>query len=90
MITQTPEPIGPLPHQIGSASLGDPATIGTAALFTALAVITLVAHWQRQRDRSHFRPAATYGAPVYLFTVGVTFTIIIIWTLILCRFNNAR
>lgn len=84
MITQTPEPIGPLPHNIG-ASLGDPATIGTATLFTALAVIALVAHWQRQRDRSHFRPAATYGAPVYLFTVGVTFTIIIVWTLILIK-----
>ena len=89
MISQTPEPIGPLPHNIGT-TLGDPVTIGTAALFTALAVLALVAHWQRERDRSHFRPAATYGAPVYLFTVGVTLSLLIAWTLILCRISSAR
>ena len=85
MISQTPEPIGPLPHNLGSTTLGDPAVVTTATLFTALAVLALVAHWQRQRDRSHFRPAATYGAPVYLFTVGITFSIIIVWTLILLK-----
>lgn len=89
MISQTPEPIGPLPHNIGTL-LGDPATIGTATLFTVLAVVALVAHWQRQRDRSHFQPPCTYGAPVYLFTVGVFLIILIVWTIILCRIGSAR
>lgn len=90
MISQTPEPIGPLPHSIGSSVLGDSSVVSTAALFTVLAIMALLAHWQRQRDRSHFRPPATYGAPVYLFTVGVFLSILILWTMILWRLNSAR
>lgn len=90
MISQTPEPIGPLPHNISSALFDDPTAISTVALFTVLAVMALIAHWQRQRDRSHFRPAATYGAPVYLFTVSVFLSLLIAWTLILCRISSAH
>lgn len=89
MISQTPEPIGPVPRNIGTL-LDDPTAISTVALFTVLAVMALIAHWQRQRDRSHFRPAATYGAPVYLFTVGVFLSILIVWTIILCRISSAH
>lgn len=84
MISQTPEPIGPLPHNIGAA-LGDSSVVSTAALFTVLAVMAIVAHWDRQRVRSHSQPPAAYGAPVYLFTVGMFLTILILWTIILVK-----
>lgn len=88
IISQTPTPIGPLPHSVSTIMFEDVAH--PVLFFMSVLVVLALIRYYFDRNEARRGRSPTYGINSAFFYLTIGATICIIWTLILILMSRPK